>query len=288
MKILNLAFAITSLISITSSFPSAKFHQAERKRAYVAANWTYGPDNAGPQDWGNLDPSYKNCSAGLQQSPIDLSLGTYVNLQNQSVANLTFPPLQNVNCGYNGHYVICLYNSTTTNNTYTNTSTSANSTYTNTNSIAIEGTTYNLTNFHFHVPSEHRFNNRFADAELHMVYQSSPTGNETASEAVIGVLLDAQTEDNSFFDWITALENMPGNEQIQYLVKTVDFEGLLNDTNGFTPRWEYTGSLTTPPCTQGIAWAVAQTHVNISLAQLDGLHALQGFSARYLQDRPQI
>lgn len=240
---------------------------------------------------GTLDPLYGTCGSGHQQSPIDIEVGApYVHLQSKHFASLSYAPLRNVFCGYNGHAVQCDWNSTATSTSHAQ-------------AIKIKNKVYDLIQFHFHSPSEHRINNHFADAELHLVHQHKPSG----SLAVVGILLEVQEKANPLFDWITALDKevdlaekghgflakhektgleVQGKEQIKYKVHKVDFEELLKATNAFTPRWEYEGSLTTPPCTEGVAWNVVQTSVGLGLKQFDALVDLEGYNSRFLQDRP--
>ncbi|KAF9898215.1 hypothetical protein BX616_004333 [Lobosporangium transversale] len=272
----TLALAITVVISAVSAAPGA--------------HWTYGQDNAGPQHWGELDPLYGKCGTGHKQSPIDIVVGApFVKLQSRPFDKLDYKPLRDVHCGYDGHTVKCEWNATSTN--------------TNDNSITLQGKTYYLTQFHFHSPSEHRINNHFADAELHLVHQSK----EDNSLAVIGLMLEVTLKKNPFFEWLIKLDKkvdrvkdghgflikdsvtgLPSKkEQIKYKVHTVDFSSLLKSTKNFTPRWEYEGSLTTPPCDEGVAWNVVKQPIHLGLEQFNALVDLQGFSARFVQSRPE-
>ncbi|KAF9099722.1 hypothetical protein BGX27_000537 [Mortierella sp. AM989] len=290
MKIaLNLALAVAALISISTGVVSA---HSQHKRAAPSdpAHWTYGQDNRGPQHWGQLDPLYGTCGTGHKQSPIDIAVGApYVHLQNKGFSNLDYKPIRNVLCGYNGHAVQCDW-------TATNPASNANS-------ITIRGKKYYLAQFHFHTPSEHRIDNRFADGELHLVHKS-----EDGALAVIGILLEVQAKNNPFFNWLTALDKevdrveghgilvkhektgtpVPGKEQIKYKVNKVDFSSILRATGKFTPRWEYEGSLTTPPCSEGVAWNVVKATVGLGLEQYDALVDLEDFNARFIQDRPTV
>ncbi|KAG0053554.1 hypothetical protein BGZ83_000907 [Gryganskiella cystojenkinii] len=259
--------------------------------AAPGAHWTYGQDNAGPQHWGTLDPLYGTCGTGHKQSPVDIEIGTpYVKLQTTKFKELSYSAIPNVLCGFNGHAVQCDWDTATSGASHSQ-------------SIKIHDKVYDLIQFHFHSPSEHRINNHFADAELHLVHQHKPTG----SLAVVGILLEVQAKNNPLFDWITKLDKevdlaekghgflvkdtvtgaeVRGKEQIKYKVKKVDFAPLLRSTGEFTPRWEYEGSLTTPPCTEGVAWNVVKTTVGLGLEQFDALVDLEGYNSRFLQDRP--
>ncbi|KAG0266243.1 hypothetical protein BG011_002940 [Mortierella polycephala] len=297
MKIaLTLALATIALISTLTTVVSARVPYNRRQLAKRAADWTYGLNNAGPQNWAKLDPLYGVCGSGHKQSPIDVAIGSpYVKLQNKTFSDLVYPPIYNVLCGYDGHAVKCEWPMATDNKGKAPASK-------NENSVVINNKKYNLINFHFHTPSEHRIDNHFSDAELHLVHTS-----KDGALAVIGVMLEVQVKDNPFFNWVTVLnkkvdmaekghghlvkdkvtgESVPGKEQVKYKVKKVDFSSLLRATGEFTPRWEYVGSLTTPPCTEGVAWNVAKASVRLGLRQYDALVSLESFNSRFIQDRP--
>ncbi|KAF9192667.1 hypothetical protein BGZ51_005056 [Haplosporangium sp. Z 767] len=299
MKIvLTLALAITALISTSTTVVSARVPYNRRQLAKRAAGWTYGQNNAGPQHWAKLDPLYGVCGSGHKQSPIDIAVGSpYVQLQNKTFSDLIYPPIRDALCGYDGHAVKCEWPMANNNNS------GEASASKNKNSVVINDKKYNLINFHFHTPSEHRIDNHFADAELHLVHQS-----KDGALAVIGIMLEVQVKDNPFFNWVTVLDKkvdmaekghgflvkdkvtgkpVPGKEQVKYKVKKVDFSSLLRTTGKFTPRWEYEGSLTTPPCTEGVAWNVVKVPVGLGLRQYDALVNLESFNSRFIQDRPQ-
>ncbi|KAF9997356.1 hypothetical protein BGZ65_007072 [Modicella reniformis] len=284
MKNLTLALGAL-LVSITTSVVSAA----------PSTPWTYGQDNAGPQHWGKLDPKYGICGTGKMQSPIDIAVGApHVNVQAEGFSTLKYKPLYNVLCGYDGHGVKCEWPNTTTDN--------KNKTIKNENSLVIQGKTYTLSQFHFHTPSEHRIDGHFADGELHLVHQAADL-----KLAVVGLLLEVEIKNNPFFDWIVKLDKevdqvtkghgflvkdkvtgapIAGKEQVKYKVDKVDFTGLLMDTSNFTPRWEYEGSLTTPPCDENVAWNMVKQHVGLGLEQFDALVDLEAFNSRFIQDRP--
>ncbi|KAF9308407.1 hypothetical protein BG003_011158 [Podila horticola] len=271
---LTLVSAVSALLATASAAPGSR--------------WTYGQDNAGPQHWGTLDPLYGTCGTGKHQSPIDMALGApYVTLQKEQLP-IAYKPLFNVLCGYNGHAVECKWKSGPKGN--------------NTNTITVKGKNYTLDSFHFHTPSEHRIDDHFTEGELHLVHKA-----EDGALAVIGFLLKVQAKTNPFFNFITSLDKkvdrampghgylvkdletgaeVPGKEQVKYKVPKVDFTPLIKATGTFTPRWEYVGSLTTPPCTEGVAWNVVKTTIPMSLEQYDALVDLEKFNSRFIQDRP--
>ncbi|KAF9285235.1 hypothetical protein BGZ68_004030 [Mortierella alpina] len=271
MKIaLNLALTVAALATVVSALPTYSKEPLKKRDEH----WTYGQNRRGPQHWGTLDPKYGTCGKGQRQSPIDIAVGAPdVKLQNAEFSKLHYPDLQNVLCGYNGHAVECKWNTTES---------------TVENSITIKNKKYNLKSFHFHTPSEHRVDDHFYEAELHLVHQSDTPDKALA---VIGVLLEVSTEENPFFNWIPDLakkitdKSKSGKEKVKHTVEKIDFKALRKDTGNFTPRWEYEGSLTTPPCTEGVAWNVVKTPVSLGLKQYKALAGLESFNSRFIQDR---
>lgn len=127
------------------------------------------------------------------------------------------------------------------------------------NSVTLNGATYTLKQFHFHRGSEHTINGKGQAMELHMVNENEKTGNII----VLGVLM-ANGQANAMMQQV--LSNLPTTKgQPKVVANTVinptDF--LPTDRSYFT----YTGSLTTPPCTQGLDWIVYKTPIQISADQ---------------------
>lgn len=124
-----------------------------------AAHWTYEGED-GPDHWGELSADYETCASGHSQSPVDVA-----NPDPADLANITFnyrpAPLEIVN---NGHTVQVNYPVGS--------------------SITVDGTNYELLQFHFHAPSEHHVDGTSAAAELHLVHRDAD-----GALAVIGVLL---------------------------------------------------------------------------------------------------
>ncbi|KAG0310556.1 hypothetical protein BGZ99_000301 [Dissophora globulifera] len=263
--------------------------------------FSYGQDERGPQHWGDIDPLYAKCGTGKEQSPIDVGIDLpSVTLTDKPISGLNYSPLRDVLCGFDGHNVKCEWNSTVAapDKRKRGARSKAGA---NINTIKVDDKEYTLTNFHFHTPGEHRVNGHFFEAELHLVHQAAD-----GALAVIGVLLEVQAKNNPFFNWIVSLAkkahlaapghgfltkdphtgaSVAGKEQIKYKLNAVDFAPLLRATGQFSPRWDYEGSLTAPPCTEGVSWMVVKTPVYIGLEQFDALVALEAFNSRFLQDR---
>ncbi|KAG0261311.1 hypothetical protein DFQ27_003059 [Actinomortierella ambigua] len=237
--------------------------------------FTYGADDSGPQHWGDLNPQWEKCKSGQSQSPIDVEAEpTYVQTANGTF-KYNYEPITNAVIGFNGHSVQVDWTQPTDTN--------------KTSWIELDdGKRYTLTQFHFHTPSEHRVNNRFADGEMHLVH--SAPDNTTA---VLGLFLELRISNNPWFDWISELDNevddLPSGTdttQTKLSIESIDLPALANATNGFAHRWTYAGSLTTPPCTEGVTWHIVKEPLQLGIEQFNALDDLQGFNSRYIQDRP--
>ncbi|KAG6543722.1 hypothetical protein Mapa_014906 [Marchantia paleacea] len=116
--------------------------------------------------------------------------------------------------------------------------------------------TYNLTGFHFHSPSEHQINGQSYDLELHLVHQLvSPNSTHLA---VIGLLYNQGHDDSSTDHFLQqvfdALPSVQVPNTTRYMDTILDFSPLVPMLDGSYAR--YSGSLTTPPCTENVIWTV--------------------------------
>jgi len=215
-------------------------------------SWTYnGP--TGPLAWHKLDPSYQSCTKGKEQSPVDLR-GARLN---QALKPIEFHYLAGpVTVENNGHTIEVHVNP----GSY----------------IVANGVRYDLVQFHFHHPSEHSIKNRLADMELHLVHKSAD-----GKLAVVAVRLN---EDRGFPNATLAalwqyLPTRAGQEE--KVADMVNPGGMLPSDRGY---WTYAGSLTTPPCTEGVRWFVFEQELDISREQLNAFAALYKMNARPTQD----
>lgn len=212
-------------------------------------HWEYEGEE-GPEHWGELDPSFALCSTGEAQSPIDITTTQSLSLQN---IEFSYQPSA-LNIFNNGHTIQVTYDE---------------GSYITYNEIK-----YQLIQFHFHHPSEHTINGESFDMELHLVHRDA-----NGSLAVVGILLKAGEEDNAAF--ATLFDHLPtekGEPQITDLA--VDASILLPESHLFDT---YIGSLTTPPCTEGVRWLVLTTPVELSAKQITAFDTIFERDARPVQ-----
>ena len=136
------------------------------------------------------------------------------------------------------------------------------------------GARYELLQFHFHTPSEERINGRSFDMVVHLVHKSAQ-----GRLAVVAVLLSAGREQAMLQ---TIWNAMPGTRDRtrERLDVSINARQLLPAES---PYYSYMGSLTTPPCTEGVQWLVMKTPVEMSREQIAHFTALYPMNARPLQ-----
>lgn len=213
-----------------------------------SAHWTYNGET-GPQAWGGLKPEFTTCAKGKRQSPIDIRGGIAVNLQPVAF-DYRASGFRVVD---NGHTVQVNIGSG--------------------NSIEVGGRRYELVQFHFHRPSEERIDGRQYDMDVHLVHKD-PEGRL----AVVAVLLERGAAQPVVQ---TVWNNLPLEKNEEALGSTViDLNHLLPPDRGY---FTYMGSLTTPPCSEGVLWMVMRQPVTLSQSQLDIFSRLYPMNARPVQ-----
>jgi carbonic anhydrase len=142
--------------------------------------------------------------------------------------------------------------------------------------VNIAGTTFNLLQFHLHAHSEHTVSGQTHPLELHMVNRS-----DAGAIAVLAVFIDEGAENEALAAF---LDNMPANAggAADPAATTIDASALLPPANE-RDMWRYTGSLTTPPCTEGLLFHVFETPIEASAAQIEQFTALYDDNARPVQ-----
>lgn len=214
----------------------------------AAPPWSYEGDS-GPANWGQLDPSFSLCDEGQAQSPIDLTNAATLNL---SDIEFTYAPSA-LNIFNNGHTIEVEYDAGS--------------------QIIYNEIAYSLKQFHFHSPSEHTLNGQPAAMEVHLVHQDA-VGNL----AVVGVLLVEGEQDNPAYAPI--FQNLPTEVGEPSPMGQINAADLLPEEATF---YTYLGSLTTPPCSQGVRWLVLTQPVALSAAQIESFRAIVAGNARPVQ-----
>lgn len=221
---------------------------AESALQHSHIHWSYEGEGS-PDNWAKLDANNKLCATGQRQSPIDIRDGIKVDLE-PIAFNYRPSTFRIVD---NGHTVQVEVGD---------------------NSISLTGKTYELVQFHFHRPSEEKVNGRRFDMVAHLVHKA-----DDGQLAVVAVLFEVGSE-QPFVQ--TLWNNLPleKNSPVSPPTTAIDLNKLLPASRNY---YTYMGSLTTPPCTEGVLWLVIQQPVQISQDQLNIFSRLYRNNARPTQ-----
>jgi carbonic anhydrase len=144
------------------------------------------------------------------------------------------------------------------------------------NSISFGGASYTLAQFHFHTPSEHTVDGKYYPLEIHFVNKDA-----AGHIAVVGVLVRAGAENKllaPLFSSLPATATPAGTHAGQPL--QVDIAAVLPKAHD---AYVYPGSLTTPPCTEGVRWIVLMQPIQMSSAQIQAFKNIFQDNHRPLQ-----
>ena len=221
---------------------------ANAGQSLLPTHWDY-EGAQGPDAWSKLRPEFNKCATGTRQSPIDIRGGIAVDLE---PIQFDYRPSA-FSVIDNGHTVQVNVEPG--------------------NAITITGKRYELVQFHFHRPSEERVNGRQYDMVAHLVHKDAE-----GHIAVVAVLLDrgsAQSIVQSVWN------NLPLEKGDEVRAGTrIDLSQLLPEDKRY---YTYMGSLTTPPCSEGVLWMVMKQPVTISVEQVAIFSRLYPMNARPIQ-----
>lgn len=211
-------------------------------------HWAYEGEH-GPEQWGRVSKEFHACSEGKAQSPIDLADATP-----EALSEIRFNyKSSRLNLVNNGHTVQVNYDGGS--------------------SIDVDGSEYNLVQFHFHTPSEHTVEGRSYGNEMHLVHR-----NDKGQLAVVGVLVE-EGEENAAYRAIWS--NLPANAGEEKSVDAViKAEELIPGERSY---FTYSGSLTTPPCSESVKWIVLKEPIQMSAAQIEDIGKIMHKNNRPVQ-----
>lgn len=215
-------------------------------------HWSYDGEH-GPDHWGELF-GFMDCANGMIESPVALESG------------LEPADLPDLELDYDISQVAIL-----------NSGHSVQYDYDPGSHLRVGGKSYELLQFHFHAPSEHTLDGREYPMEVHLVHRS-----EEGELAVLGAFIEEGEAHEMLVD--AAWASLPATADERH----VDADAMFNAAE-LVPggnSYRYVGSLTTPPCTEGIAWHVFDTPITLSSEQIEAFTALYSNNARPAQDVP--
>lgn len=241
----TLLAALSGCSAIDVLFPEPKPTDAASTPAASTVDWEYTGED-GPENWAALTDDFATCGTGVQQSPIDLPAALPTAEADAVTIDLGILPAvgEVVDTGHSSQFVPEAYQS----------------------SVEFDGDTYELLQVHAHTPSEHTIDGVQAAAEFHFVHT-----DDDGELLVVGVLVQ---EGESNAQWQPFLESATGAAAPE---TALNLSGLLPADSGY---YAYEGSLTTPPCTEGVQWVVLQTPITLSASQLEQLSGQHSHNSR--------
>jgi carbonic anhydrase len=213
--------------------------------------WTYvGP--TGPVKWGDLNKDFEECKLGQTQAPIDIP---DAKARKGDLPSLLFDykpvPLRIID---NGHTIQVNYDPGSF--------------------LMVSGKKYELLQFHFHKPSEEKIDGKGQEMDAHLVHQTADH-----KLGVVAVQLDAGAENPMIK---TLWNNLPKEKGKESAVPAVmiNAKDLLPKNKGY---YTFSGSLTTPPCSEDVTWFVLKTPVPISADSIARFASRYPMNARPVQ-----
>ena len=212
--------------------------------------WSY-TGSTGPMFWGSLSPDHATCATGRMQSPIEITDAVPGGAP-APVFDYRSTPLTIVNTGY-----------------------TVQVNYAAGSTLTVAGRDYELLQFHFHTPAEHVLAGMRSAMEVHFVHRSA-----SGALAVVGVMMRVGRRNEALAVMFANLPTEAG-QSVAVAGATVDASAVLPRRPG--PFFQYEGSLTTPPCSEGVLWIVPAETIEASAEQVAAFRRILGPNARPLQ-----
>jgi carbonic anhydrase len=232
-------------------------------------HWDYGNEE-GPATWAELSPEYAQCGVGRRQSPINLTNST--GSPEDDLANRDTSGSSRISFDYRASPIRVLRQSSVVDVLNSGHTIQVNPE--GESVLDLEGERFRLVQYHFHAPSEHTLDGRRFPMEMHVVHQSDP-----GDLAVVGVFI----RKGAIHPTVTKLwQQIPDKQGMveHHEDVTVAPGKLLPDT---IHTYQYSGSLTTPPCSENVRWLVIAESIEFSPEQIETFENLYAGNNRPLQ-----
>jgi len=246
-----LLVAAASLIGACAPADELSFEeQTELADSNTSHDWTYEGEH-GPKHWSELAAENEACGHATTQSPVDLKAHTPVADLPDLVHRYSDSAVAVHNTGHTVQYD-----------------------YDKGSEIKLGERTYELVQLHFHAHSEHALDGDFAPMELHLVHR-----DKAGSFLVVGVFIREGAHNRALDDAGWGQLPRTHGQRLHDAQRRLRADALI--PHG--PSFRYAGSLTTPPCTEAVSWAIYERPITMSRAQLEGFSQLYNHDYRPLQ-----
>ncbi|KAF4449288.1 Carbonic anhydrase [Fusarium austroafricanum] len=266
MRVSQLLAATAYVTSVLSCATHDNHYSLKSKKRHIdpraepgSKDWTYEAS----YDWGRINPDYHLCQTGTQQAPIPLALKQGLSLEHL-IKEWNYPSEISgnfYNWGYGPAFTV----------------ENEDKQWTQNPSFSFDNETVYLKGWHIHAPADHTVEGHRTRAELHLVHVTE----KGDPRAVLAIRLDPGNKANAFLE---SLPKMIGFNETEVTEKaTLNHKLLLESVNYFDEFWTYQGSLTSPPCTEGIRFFLARQILFTSVQQMRDILGASTFSARQEQ-----
>lgn len=250
LSILGLVAGLITTTITGSSLASEPSHSGGQAASGPAVHWSYSGAQ-GPANWGDLSSAYALCKSGTQQSPVDINHTQQAGL----TAIDTDYRATSLHVVNNGHTIQVNYSPGSR--------------------MILGNAEYELLQFHFHSPSENTLNGKHFDMEIHFVHKDAH-----GVLGVLGVFVEAGAENIALQEiW----NHMPkgANSDAKPAGVAINGYDLLPREQDY---YRFVGSLTTPPCSEGVQWHVLKQPIQASSSQISDFVDVVGHNNRPVQN----
>jgi len=232
-------YSSTAFLALLLTVTSTQANEHKTK------HWGYTADVA-PSHWSELNEKFKMCSEGKSQSPIDIIASSDIDLPSLDLNYKT----KSANVIDNGHTV--------------QVNIEKGSTFT------IDKDIYELKQFHFHTPSENNINHKSFPLEAHFVHATAD-----GKLAVVAIMFEEAKSSNAVISKIWSKFPLKEGEKTELTLSTEEINALMPSDKDY---YKFTGSLTTPPCSEEVKWHVIKKPLTISKVQVKQFFDIYGHS----------
>ncbi len=245
-KLIKYTVIIAAVLGIAYVVKGVVIDKSDQSEDMIS--WAYEGPGA-PEHWGTLSNKYIDCKVSGMQSPINIVEAEEADLPPLAL-NYKAVPLRIVDTGYS---ILVDYDA---------------------GEMQVGDEVFKVVQFHFHTPGEHAINGQGGPLEMHIIHHK-----EDGSLGVLGIIMHEGKHNDEMQKIVSHLPHKL-QEGLEYKKVKIDAKKLLPASKRY---YSFTGSLTIPPCAEGVKWHLLHDPVEISKEQID---AISNFytNSRPLQD----